>query len=96
LGPQFTLVDLTDDGSGLPLIAAARARGIPMTRLPVGDPAARAHWDDRLVLVRPDQRIAWRGDETPADWDVVLNVVTGSLPRPGLSVGGAGTGARTT
>lgn len=77
LGPQFTLVDLTDDGSGIPLTASARARGIPITHLPVGGTGARAHWESRLALIRPDQHIAWHGDERPADWEAVLDVVTG-------------------
>jgi 2-polyprenyl-6-methoxyphenol hydroxylase-like FAD-dependent oxidoreductase len=77
LGPQFTLLDLTDDRSGLPMLAAARARGIPMTHLPVRDAATRACWGSRLALVRPDQHIAWHGVEPPSDWDGVLDVVTG-------------------
>jgi 2-polyprenyl-6-methoxyphenol hydroxylase-like FAD-dependent oxidoreductase len=77
LGPQFTLVDLTDDATGTPLVRSARARGIPMTHLTVTDAAVRASWASRLVLVRPDQHIAWRTDDTPSDWEVVLGVVTG-------------------
>ncbi|WP_233625392.1 FAD-dependent monooxygenase [Actinoplanes sp. ATCC 53533] len=77
LGPQFTLVDLSDDGSGTPLVASARARGIPTAHLAVADRAVRARWESRLVLVRPDQHIAWRTDGAPSDWDLVLDVVTG-------------------
>jgi 2-polyprenyl-6-methoxyphenol hydroxylase-like FAD-dependent oxidoreductase len=77
LGPQFTLVDLTADATGKPLVDAARSRGVPMTHLPVADAAARAGWRGGLVLVRPDQHIAWRADDAPADWDLVLDVVTG-------------------
>jgi 2-polyprenyl-6-methoxyphenol hydroxylase-like FAD-dependent oxidoreductase len=77
LGPQFTLVDLSDDGSGAPLVASARARGIPTAHLAVADVAVRALWESRLVLVRPDQHIAWRTDGAPTDWDLVLDVVTG-------------------
>jgi hypothetical protein len=77
LGPQFTLVDFTDDATGTPLVDSAKARGIPMTHLTVADAAVRASWASRLVLVRPDQHIAWRTDDTPSNWDVVLDVVTG-------------------
>jgi len=77
LGPQFTLVDLSDDVSGTSLVASARARGIPMAHLTVADAAVRAAWESRLVLVRPDQHIAWRTDDPPPDWDLVLDVVTG-------------------
>jgi 2-polyprenyl-6-methoxyphenol hydroxylase-like FAD-dependent oxidoreductase len=76
-GPQFTLVDLTDDATGSPMVASAKARGIPMTHLAVDDAAVRAAWASELVLVRPDQHIAWRTDDGRSDWDVVLDVVTG-------------------
>jgi 2-polyprenyl-6-methoxyphenol hydroxylase-like FAD-dependent oxidoreductase len=76
-GPQFTLVDLTDDATGTPLVASAKARGIPMTHLAVTDAAVRTGWENGLVLVRPDQHIAWRTDGTRSDWDLVLDVVTG-------------------
>jgi 2-polyprenyl-6-methoxyphenol hydroxylase-like FAD-dependent oxidoreductase len=77
LGPQFTLVDLSDDGGGTPMVASARARGIPMAHLSLTDAAVRSSWVSRLVLVRPDQHIAWCGDVSPSDWDRVLDVVTG-------------------
>jgi len=60
LGPALTLVDLTPGGAGRPLVDAANERGIPVTHLHLTDPAARAVWDRPLVLVRPDQHIAWR------------------------------------
>jgi hypothetical protein len=75
LGPQFTLVDRTARARGGPLVAAAAARGVPMTHLPL--PGRTAAWPGGLVLVRPDQHIAWRGAAPPSDWDGVLDVVTG-------------------
>ena len=77
LGPQFTLVDLTDDAAGTRLAASANARGVPVTHLAITDPSVRAGWRSRLVLVRPDQHIAWRADDAPSDWQRVLDVVTG-------------------
>lgn len=77
LGFELTLVDLTDDGAGLPLVASALKRGIPMEHLLTADPAVRARWDHRLVLVRPDQHVAWRGETAPDDWETVLDLVTG-------------------
>jgi hypothetical protein len=72
LGPWLTLVDLSGHGLAEPLVRKAQGRGIPMTHLPVADQAARACWERALVLVRPDDHVAWRGDETPDDWDAVL------------------------
>jgi 2-polyprenyl-6-methoxyphenol hydroxylase-like FAD-dependent oxidoreductase len=77
LGPELTLVDLTDDDVGRPLVAAAQRRRIPMAHLVTADPAVRARWDHPLVLVRPDQHVAWRAGAAPDDWDTVLDLVTG-------------------
>jgi hypothetical protein len=79
LGPQFTLVDLTDEAAGAPLCATARSQGVPMTHLPLTDPAVRACWGRRLVLVRPDQHVAWRDDTPPEDWPSILDTVRGAL-----------------
>lgn len=77
-GTGFTLVDTSRDGTGDSLVADARARGIPMAHLPVRDAAVRACWERDLVLVRPDQHVAWRDDTVPVDWDAVLDRVTGA------------------
>jgi 2-polyprenyl-6-methoxyphenol hydroxylase-like FAD-dependent oxidoreductase len=83
-GDGFTLVDLSDRGIGEPLVKEALDRGIPMTHLVLDDAAVRGCWERDLVLVRPDQHVAWRDDLPPADWTAVLDRVTGS------SVGAAG------
>jgi 2-polyprenyl-6-methoxyphenol hydroxylase-like FAD-dependent oxidoreductase len=75
LGPQFTLLDLTEDGAGRPLAGAARERGVPMSYL--GLPGALPGWADRLLLVRPDQHVAWRSAGGRYDWTRVVDVVTG-------------------
>jgi 2-polyprenyl-6-methoxyphenol hydroxylase-like FAD-dependent oxidoreductase len=77
LGPQFTLVDRTPRAHGGPLVAAAAARGVPMTHLRLPGAATADGWPSGLVLVRPDQHIAWRAEDPPSDWDRVLDVVTG-------------------
>jgi 2-polyprenyl-6-methoxyphenol hydroxylase-like FAD-dependent oxidoreductase len=81
LGPQFTLVDLTDGAAGKPLVAAAEERGIPMTYFGLADASVRASWSSRLVLIRPDQHVAWHADRSPSDWEAVLDVVTGRRPQ---------------
>ncbi|MGW1781181.1 FAD-dependent monooxygenase [Streptomyces sp. NPDC002143] len=45
----------------------AAERGVPLEVVDVRDPHARALYERDLVLVRPDQHVAWRGDEPPAD-----------------------------
>ena len=57
---------------------AARARKIPLEVLDVQGPEARALYPRGLALVRPDQYIAWRGDEVPENADALLAAVTGN------------------
>jgi 2-polyprenyl-6-methoxyphenol hydroxylase-like FAD-dependent oxidoreductase len=76
-GTGFTLVDLSGSGQGVRLAARANQRGVPVTRLPVAEEQVRRCWERELVLVRPDQHVAWRGDAAPPDWDAVLDRVCG-------------------
>ena len=61
-------------------LAAARASGVPLSVLALDDPALRERCGAGLVLVRPDQHVAWRGDrvEAPAS---LLSRVAGRAPR---------------
>lgn len=77
LGPGFTLVDLSCDHAGKDLVRQAEDRGLPMSHLAIDSPRIRDLYERDLVLVRPDHHVAWRGDETPADWSTVLDRVTG-------------------
>jgi hypothetical protein len=71
-------------------VRAARARSVPVTRQPIPDPAIRALYERRLVLVRPDGHVAWRGDTAPEDpaalWDVLrgAGATTGERTFPGI------------
>jgi hypothetical protein len=85
LGSGFTLVDLSGRGVGIPLVEAARRRGLPLTHLPVYDPHVRTCWERDLVLVRPDHFVAWRGDSAPGDWPTVLDRVWGRLKDPAIT-----------
>jgi 2-polyprenyl-6-methoxyphenol hydroxylase-like FAD-dependent oxidoreductase len=77
LGPEHTLVDFRRDGPGEQLAKEANRRGVPVLHLPVDDPVARAVWERDLVLVRPDQHVAWRGDGQPPGWGEVIDRVRG-------------------
>jgi hypothetical protein len=65
LGPDFTLLrrDRAEDVSGI--VEAATNRGMPLTVVDIEADDARAAYPEKLVLVRPDQHIAWRGDRAP-------------------------------
>lgn len=88
LGPQFTLVDFSacsgSSGSAATsgandLRNAAKACGLPMQYLPLHDPHARGLWERDLVLVRPDQHVAWRGNAAPADAQALMDQVRGMV-----------------
>lgn len=60
LSRWFTLLVMGDaDGSGAE--KAAAARGVPLTVVRISDDHARQVYGADLLLVRPDQHIAWRG-----------------------------------
>lgn len=62
-GFEWTLLCLAGaQDAALPLIAAAKAHAMPLTVFELRDVAARSLYGADLVLVRPDQIVAWRGD----------------------------------
>jgi 2-polyprenyl-6-methoxyphenol hydroxylase-like FAD-dependent oxidoreductase len=67
MGPEFTLLRFDPALDVAPLEAAARRRGMPLKVLDVERPTAAIFHGDSLVLSRPDQHVAWRGDQLPAD-----------------------------
>ncbi|PRX46962.1 2-polyprenyl-6-methoxyphenol hydroxylase-like FAD-dependent oxidoreductase [Prauserella shujinwangii] len=73
----LTLVDFSADGTGAELVKRAERRRIPVKHLAIDDDHVRRCWERDLVLVRPDQHVAWRGDRLPRDCDDLLDAVTG-------------------
>lgn len=85
-GPEYTLVDFAGDGRGDSLLAAAADQGLPVQHTVVRDARARSQWERDLVLLRPDQHVAWRGDSAPADpADVIRRVRGADVPASLLS-----------
>jgi hypothetical protein len=77
LGPVYTLLRF---GTGLdvqPLIDAAALRGMPLDVLDVESPGAQAVYRHSLVLSRPDQHVAWRGDTLPQNPLALVDLVRG-------------------
>jgi 2-polyprenyl-6-methoxyphenol hydroxylase-like FAD-dependent oxidoreductase len=83
LGPDYTLLrfDSATDVTGL--IAAAQARSVPLTLLDVEAEDARTLYPHKLALVRPDQHVAWRGDEQPVEPMHLIDLVRGAV-KPAL------------
>jgi 2-polyprenyl-6-methoxyphenol hydroxylase-like FAD-dependent oxidoreductase len=66
-GPSFGLLGLgTDAGDAATLLDAAEQRMVPMRFIPLDEPEVLALYERKLVVVRPDGHVAWRGDRVPA------------------------------
>jgi 2-polyprenyl-6-methoxyphenol hydroxylase-like FAD-dependent oxidoreductase len=81
LSPGFTLlmVDDADHRSSVErLQTAARVRCIPLSLLDLRGRGLVQRYGTALILVRPDQHVAWRGNELPDDVDGILDRVTGA------------------
>jgi 2-polyprenyl-6-methoxyphenol hydroxylase-like FAD-dependent oxidoreductase len=78
LGPHYTLLrfDPMVDVSGLTTAAAAAA--MPLRLLDVAAAELPDTIRQKLVLVRSDQHIAWRGDEVPADAAGLVDTLRGA------------------
>jgi 2-polyprenyl-6-methoxyphenol hydroxylase-like FAD-dependent oxidoreductase len=76
LGEEFTLLRLGRDGDTGPLLDAAARMGrslrvVDLTHLP----KLRERYGADLLLIRPDQHVAWRGAATPEPEELLLAVV---------------------
>jgi 2-polyprenyl-6-methoxyphenol hydroxylase-like FAD-dependent oxidoreductase len=80
LGPGFTLLALDADASGPAVFQDAAVRlGVPLTVVVDTRQDRRALYRAAMVLIRPDQYVAWAGDEPPADAAAILSRATGLL-----------------
>jgi hypothetical protein len=57
--------------------AAFARRGVPLTVTTIADAGICALYERRLVLVRPDGHVAWRGDVMPDDALAVVDCIRG-------------------
>jgi hypothetical protein len=80
-GRGFVLLRFGDDApEGRAFVAAAAACELPLEIVTIADADADAArlYGRRLVLVRPDGHVAWRGDALPANAAAVLDKVRGA------------------
>jgi len=79
LGKGFSLLRLGPEPPAADnFVDAARERGIAFEFVDVAEPGILELYARRLVLLRPDQHVAWRADEPPDDAGRVLDVARGS------------------
>jgi hypothetical protein len=74
MGPGFTLLRFDRSVAVAPLVEAAAKRNLPLRVLDVDAALPYRHG---LVLSRPDQHVAWRGNQTPDDPLAVIDVIRG-------------------
>ncbi|MEV5836917.1 FAD-dependent monooxygenase [Nocardia sp. NPDC052112] len=76
-GRGFTLLRFADrDISGL--VDAAVRRGVPLDVVDIRDDHAHALYERDLVLIRPDQHVAWRGNAAPTDPLAIVDHIRGA------------------
>jgi 2-polyprenyl-6-methoxyphenol hydroxylase-like FAD-dependent oxidoreductase len=76
LGPYFTLLAI-DTVDAATIQQAADALHIPLSVLQLTRPDLVSIYEKKLLLIRPDQHVAWRGDVLPADPALVLKRAAG-------------------
>ena len=76
-GRGFTLLRFGGEGGDM-LIAAAREAKVPLNVEDIIDDAAARLYEKRLVLVRPDGHVAWRGDSAPAQARAIIDRIRGA------------------
>ena len=81
LGQGYTL--LATDGREASELAclgdAANKLGIPLKIIAPKDNRLGSRYMAHLVIIRPDQHVAWRGNNLPEDLDCLLRQITGNL-----------------
>lgn len=77
LGPGYTLLRLNADVNVQPFIAAAVEKGVFPAILDLDPAVAGTVYDCKLILVRPDQHIAWRGNALPEDLSALIKRIRG-------------------
>jgi len=78
MGPEFTLLRFDSAIDVAALEAAARTRGVPLKVLDLEQQNTAIFYGGGLVLSRPDQHVAWRGNHLPADPLEVIDRVRGA------------------
>ena len=78
-GEGFTLLVFGREATDVSTLAmAADSVGMPLKVQTIDDPQIIELYERRLVLVRPDGMVAWRGDQLPEDVDGLVDRVRGA------------------
>ena len=80
-GWGFTLLQTRTGADVAPFMRAAAEAGVPLTVVVPADMRLAALYEAPLVLIRPDQHVAWRGMEG-ADAAAILDCARGAAAKP--------------
>jgi 2-polyprenyl-6-methoxyphenol hydroxylase-like FAD-dependent oxidoreductase len=76
-GPGYTLLRLDPDIAIAPLVKAMRDGGVPIEVVDVDTNGSDEPYDRKLIVVRTDQHVAWRGDAIPDQPERLVGILTG-------------------
>ena len=79
MGADYTLLRFDAKVDVAPLARAAAERGVPLTVLDVQPREPQRVYRHRLLLSRPDQHVAWRGDHLPPDAHGLVDLIRGAI-----------------
>jgi 2-polyprenyl-6-methoxyphenol hydroxylase-like FAD-dependent oxidoreductase len=79
LGPGFTLIRRDPSIDVRRLTTAATDRGVPFSIVDIDADEAETLYRKNLTLVRPDQHVAWRGDQLPDDPPALIDRIRGAV-----------------
>jgi 2-polyprenyl-6-methoxyphenol hydroxylase-like FAD-dependent oxidoreductase len=77
-GDGFVLLRFDRHADVSALETAARRRGLPLRTVDIDHAEARELYLNRLVLIRPDGFVAWRGDSLPDQPEALVDIVRGA------------------
>ena len=79
LGRGYSLLAFGDRSAITPVVDAAEAAGVPLTVVEIDEGIAPSEYRHRFVIVRDDQHVVWRGDESPANAEGLIDRLRGRL-----------------
>ena len=85
-GDDFALLRLDPRARISGIIDAAAQGGVPLKIVEVDARNARSLYAHKLVLLRPDRHVAWRGDDEPSDPVALIDLVRGARDAPAREV----------
>ena len=78
LGGGFTLLDFGAPSDDVTAFGqAARELGVPFNTVPAVSSSTRSAYEAKLILVRPDQYVAWAGDSLTGPAASILGIAIG-------------------